>query len=612
MTGDRPATGRGARAPEAIALGLFAALQTFLLFSSRDRFSILFWWTGESWPYVAALWLKNLLLASVAFVVFVWLVRITLGLPPPEKRASRLNHALLFLAILAAGIALRFIAPRQIPPGVWVDALFEAEGVLREPGRVAWLGGLPRGVEAHAIVSTEAHAIVSNLYLQFCSLLLSIFGRGDVGILSLSAVGGTLMLPAIYWLGKEVADRRTGLVAMGLAAFAGWPLVFSRWAWVGAMLLPLLSAAAAATLASLRTGRILPAFGAGVFLGLALHTHPTAWAVCVGFVAFAVLVLRGRTAGARRLVAAATAGCLIALFPLGMAYLDHPERIGGRPRDVTLLSPARDVTLPAAGAPFALPRRLAHNLVEYGGLTVWRGDPNPRHGFPNQSAVNPILGVAALVGAMLGVRRARSGARGDQLLLLIAGTSLLAGILSNPAGAPNTLRVYPFAAAVFLFAAATLVRWQDAIARALPVRPALLATLGIVLLVQVETLPFLTDWPNRAAVVNSFCPIESEAGRLRRQLGDAPTIIHPGALSVPIVFETLAAGADPTQPVVRLDRRGAVDLMRSPPTRPFWYVARDGDLEPLRRASWRCPPRRTPTDGSGSSVVRVAPPRKGV
>src|SRR6185295_2705372 len=46
----------------AVAVGIFAAIQTFVFFARRDRFSVLLWWTDESWLYVSLLWLKNLAL----------------------------------------------------------------------------------------------------------------------------------------------------------------------------------------------------------------------------------------------------------------------------------------------------------------------------------------------------------------------------------------------------------------------------------------------------------------------------------------------------------------------------------------------------------------------
>jgi hypothetical protein len=132
-------------------------------------------------------------------------------------------------------------------------------------------------------------------------------------------------------------------------------------------------------------------------------------------------------------------------------------------------------------------------------------------------------------------------------------------------------------------------------------------TLAFAILFLFETTKFLTTWPEDSLVMGSLCVTESEAGRRARALGPAPIILEPKALSWPIVFETLAA--DPERPVARLDRRSAEDLLRSPPDGPFWFVARDPDLEVLRRASWRCPPRRNRETASETSVFRVAPPR---
>ena len=46
-----------------------------------------------------------------------------------------------------------------------------------------------------------------------------VFGTGEVGLRSLSALFGTVTIPLAYVLGREVAGRRTGLVAAALCAF---------------------------------------------------------------------------------------------------------------------------------------------------------------------------------------------------------------------------------------------------------------------------------------------------------------------------------------------------------------------------------------------------------
>ncbi len=604
MTADRPGRGR-AFSGEAFGLALFAALQTLAFLARRDRFSVLFWWTRESWLYVALLWVKDLLLALAAFFVFLRIARWTERLPESERGSGRSasGHALLFLAILAAGVALRWVAPRQIPPGVWADALFEAEGALRDPGHVPWLGGRPLQVEG-----LRNSALASNLYLKLCELLFHVFGRGDVGLLALSAVGGSLALPAMYWLGREVAGPRRGLLAMALLAFAGWPLVFSRWAWTGALLLPLVLVAGAAALRAHRTGKVAWAAAAGLAVGLSLHTHPAAWAVGAGFAAFGLAALR-RPRGGRLFAAAVLAG-FVAFLPFGLAFLRYPERLGGRARDVSFLAPTKDVAVPGGNRPGAPLLRLLYNAVEYTGLFLWTRDPNPRHGLPDRPPVDPALGLAALVGAAVALGKARRGDTGHGLVLVVGGASLAAGILGNPGGAPNGLRVYPLVGALLLWAAGSLDRWIPAAARRLPARPSFVWGLGLSVLFAVETVPFLTVWPEDRLVAGSFCTVESAAGRARRELGPAPTIVDPRALSWPIVFETLAAGPDPDRPVPHLARRTAADLIEAPPDRAFWYVCRRGEIEKLREAGWRSS-RAVAPDGGDAVIARVLPARRG-
>jgi hypothetical protein len=599
VSGARPPRGREwSRA--AIALGVFAAIQTFVFFAGRDRFSVLFWWTRESWLLVLLLWLKDLTLGATAFLAFGSIVNATERLPVPEEpERPGLHHYSLFALVLAAGVFLRWVAPRLIPPGVWADALFEAEGALRDPGNVGWIGGRPLQIEGF-----PNSALVSNLYLQFCRLVFSIFGRGDVGLLGLSAVGGTLTLPAMYWLGRELRGPRFALLAMALTSFAAWPLVFSRWAWTAGLLLPLVLAGAAAAIRAYRAASVAWAAVAGLFVGLSLHTYVAAWAVAGGFAIFALSGLR-RPRGTRLLLSAA--GTALALFlPFGIAFFRYPERLGGRAQDVSILASTKDVAVPGGNGPWAPPLRLLYNGIEYSGLFLWTKDPNPRHGNPDRAPFDPVLGIAALVGAALGLSSARDGDPGQRLVLLIAGMSLLAGILGNPGGAPNGLRIFPFVGAAILWAAAALDRWLPAAGRALHSRPTVVAGLGLAALFTVETVPFLASWPDDVRVVGSFCATETASGRMRRSLGEASTVLEPGAVAWPIVLETLAANPDPAIPVAPLPRKTTADLFRETPRSRFWYVATADGIERLRSGGWRCS-RGVPPERGRTLVSWVSP-----
>jgi len=601
VSGARPPRGRE-WSRTAIALGVFAGIQTFVFFARGDRFAVLFWWTSESWLLVLLLWLKDLALGAVAFLAFGSLINATERLhDSKEPKRAGPGHYSLFSLVLAAGVVLRWVAPRLIPPGVWADALFEAEGALRDPGNVGWIGGRPLQIEGF-----HNSALASNLYLQFCRLVFSIFGRGDVGLLALSAVGGTLTLPAIYWLGRELRGPRLALTAMALAAFAAWPLVFSRWAWTAGLLLPLVLAGAAAAIRAYRTGSVAWAAVAGLFVGLSLHTYVGAWAVAGGFAIFAVSGLR-RPRGIRLLLAAAGTALLVFL-PFGVAFFQYPERLGGRAQDVSVLASTKDVAVPGGNGPWAPPLRLLYNGIEYSGLFLWTKDPNPRHGNPDRAPFDPVLGIAALVGAALALVSARRGDPGQRLVLLIAGMSLLAGILGNPGGAPNGLRIFPFVGAAILWAAAALDRWLPAAGRALQSRPTVVAGLGLATLFAVETVPFLASWPDDVRVVGSFCATETAAGRMRRDLGEASTVLEPGAVAWPIVLETLAAAPDPAVAVARFARKSPAELLGKGPDSRFWYVATADGIARLRSGGWRCSRGVAPSPERANTLVSWVSP----
>jgi hypothetical protein len=220
-------------------------------------------------------------------------------------------------------------------------------------------------------------------------------------------VGGTLSLPAVYWLAREVFGPRRALVAMGLVAFGLVPLIVSRWGWTLALLLTLSMATVAATLAALRTRRMAYAILAGILLGLSLHTHAAAWAAAGGLLLHAVLLLK--RPDLRRLIAGAVAGCLLAAIPYVVGFADYPALVGGRARDVSVFGTTKDVSIPGGNRPGAPAIRLPYNMLEYTGLFLWTSDPNPRHGFPGRPPFLLPVGVAALIGIALALGKVRQG-----------------------------------------------------------------------------------------------------------------------------------------------------------------------------------------------------------
>jgi uncharacterized membrane protein len=128
------------------------------------------------------------------------------GEPDTNRRA-----ALTILAgIILAGLALRLAVPR----GIWLD-----EAISIHQARLS------------------LHGLFRNLYygdrqppLYHLTLWLSIraFGDGEFAVRLPSLIAGTLVIPVLYELGRELYDRRTGLLAAAFAAVSPLLIWYSQ------------------------------------------------------------------------------------------------------------------------------------------------------------------------------------------------------------------------------------------------------------------------------------------------------------------------------------------------------------------------------------------------
>ena len=580
--------------------GIFFFVETFGFLARADRWAVLSDVSPETWLYVLLLWLKDLVLSAAAGAGAAWLLALVARAAgrveeePPAALAPAAEAAWVVPALALGGV-LRWTFRAWNPPGLWVDAVYAARPLFG--GTVPPWGATPFGE------NPASHEVVSNLYVTFVRGVFALFGSGETGFFAISAVPACLALPAFWWLAREAFGARTAVVAAVLGALLGWPILLGRWTTTAALLLALVLLAAAAALRALRTGSLGAAALSGACVGLSLHTHASAGAVAAGFAAFALLSARERAA--RRLVVAAGAAAFLAFAPLGWAFVAGPARLGGHLRDVRIGTPVKNADGPRAAGALRVPEALAANALDYGGVFLWTRDPNARHTAGGR-VVSPALGAAVLLGIGLAATRRR---RADVLLLFIAAGSLLAGILSNPGGAPNTLRVSALAAPAVVLAAAAL---QTGFARAARARAApwgvLVAGLAAGVFVA-ETLPALVAFPDRPGVAAAFGAAETEAGRILARLGDAPVVLEAGAVPHPAVVEAVARGWDRAAPLARYARRTPAALRAAPPAGAFWLVASPRGVSRLAAGGFKCGRGiAVGGDASGLLLVRARPP----
>lgn len=178
--------------------------------------------------------------------------------------------------------------------------------------------GLSLGGMLHAIRVNET---TPPLYFLVAWLWTRLFGAGEFGLRSLSALAGTALIPVCYLCGRELVSRRAGLVAAALATFSPFLIWYSQEA-RSYMLFGLLSALSLLFWArSLRTASRLDLVGWAAFSVLAVLTHFFA-----GFlIAPEVVWLLWRRRDRELLLAVAViALAQLAVLPLVISDSSHP------------------------------------------------------------------------------------------------------------------------------------------------------------------------------------------------------------------------------------------------------------------------------------------------
>jgi uncharacterized membrane protein len=117
-----------------------------------------------------------------------------------EPDASRSTALLVLAGLTLAGLALRLAVSR----GIWLD-----EAISIHQARLS-LHDLFR-----ALYNGDRQPPLHDLALW---LTIRAFGHGEFAVRLPSLIAGTLVIPVLYELGRELYDRRTGLIAAAFAA----------------------------------------------------------------------------------------------------------------------------------------------------------------------------------------------------------------------------------------------------------------------------------------------------------------------------------------------------------------------------------------------------------
>ncbi|TMK40263.1 MAG: DUF2723 domain-containing protein [Actinobacteria bacterium] len=205
-----------------------------------------------------------------------------------------------------------------------------------------------------------------------------LFGTGEVGLRSLSAVLGTVTIPVVYAIARELASRRAAIIAAALTATSPWLVWYSQEARAYALVLLLAALSLWLFLGAVREPSALRLASWAIASALALAAHYFAVFLVVPEAAWLLFAVRPQ----RRLLPALAGVALVAGGLLPLALHQRAQGHGDQMIRVSGSLPLRVAQLPK------------QSLVGYAA--------------PAKFWVAALAGLLALAGL---VRLARGGAR---------------------------------------------------------------------------------------------------------------------------------------------------------------------------------------------------------
>lgn len=352
-------------------------------------------------------------------------------------RRAFATETLLLWGIVAVAAFTCFYALGQVPPGLYHDEAFNGLDAL----------GVLAGARS---LFFEANNGREPLFIYLLAPSIALLGRCSLAIRMVSAVLGTLTVPAAYLMTEALFDRRVGLLTAAVTAITLWPINLSR---VGfrAVAMPLFVALTLWQLGrGLKTHRLGHFAAAGLLYGLSFYTYLPARFTLLALAAWvAYLVLtRQHTISGREALAFGLAALAIATPLLG--YLaSHWSVALERSYQVSIFNP--DIH---GGDPWGtLLRHTGRALLMF----TTRGDFIPRHNVPYRPVFDPALAAFFLMGLIVAAQRFREPSYG--LALIWLGVMLLPTILAEDA--PHFLRAVGVLPVAFVFPALGLgMTWE--------------------------------------------------------------------------------------------------------------------------------------------------------
>ncbi|HUW94580.1 MAG TPA: glycosyltransferase family 39 protein, partial [Anaerolineae bacterium] len=248
-------------------------------------------------------------------------------------RFSR-RELLLVTLITVVAACLRLYALEAIPPGLSGDTAYKGVAANRV------LAG------EHPIFFEESWGGIEPMYIYLLAGFFKRFGSTPLAIKALSALLGTITVPLLYFLVRELLNSRSiALLAASWLAISFWHVNYSRLGWE-IILAPLFVIVTIYFLwRGLRTKRWREFVCAGLSLGASLYTYQALRflpILVVVYLLFRGLLEQGfwREYGAKAVVCVVIA--ILVFAPLGAYFAAHSDTFLRRAGEVSIFNPEKN------------------------------------------------------------------------------------------------------------------------------------------------------------------------------------------------------------------------------------------------------------------------------
>ena len=345
----------------------------------------------------------------------------------------RLGSWLVALSVLFVAAGFRLYRIHDLPVGPYIDEILTLLHALE-------LREKPFDLFGHTPLTLAGWVETANLYLYFNLLIVKLFGVSYGSMKLLSAIPGIATCGLFYYAARSLFDTRTAIWITALFTVGHWPVRLSRYGWDASFMIMAFAAAIALLWQAKQSGQHILAYLAGLAAGLSLFSYTAARIAVLSLVLFLLCELAfSKEQRWRNVSLGFFSGLVLCAFPLLCYYLANPSAFWVRANELSVFNHP---------TPFAT---LAENIWRHGLMFHLGGGTYARDNFPGTAMLDPLTGIALLIG--LFVAAGRLGSPAMRLLAWLWLMNFIPGIFSvSQEGAPYVYRTAALMIPTFLLA----------------------------------------------------------------------------------------------------------------------------------------------------------------